>query len=156
MAGGMDLGNTTKGGKRPLDAAINLVPFIDLMAVMISFLIMTAVWTQAGRLQVTQSGGGGEATAKEPDVPVTLSISTERLSLTIGGAVMEPMPVHRDAKGRLDVAKLQAQIKELKASRPGHESITLQADDAVRYEDLVRIIDACLGEGLPSVQVSTG
>ena len=52
MAGGMDLGNA-KGGKKPLDAAINLVPFIDLMAVTISFLIMTAVWTQIGRLQVS-------------------------------------------------------------------------------------------------------
>lgn len=29
MAGGMDLGTSTKGGKRSLDAAINLVPFID-------------------------------------------------------------------------------------------------------------------------------
>ncbi len=153
----MDLGNTAKGGKRPLDAAINLVPFIDLMAVMISFLIMTAVWNQAGRLQVSQAGGGGaESTAKEPDLSVTLQVSTERLSLTIGGSVLEPIAVHRDLKGRLDVAKLQEQLRELKLSRPDHESITLQADDAVRYEDLVRIIDACLGGGLPSVQVSTG
>ena len=53
MAGGMDLG-TSKGGKKALDAAINLVPFIDLMAVTISFLIMTAVWTQIGRLQTHQ------------------------------------------------------------------------------------------------------
>ena len=56
MAGGMDLGKSGKGGKKPLDAAINLVPFIDLMAVTISFLIMTAVWTQIGRLQVSQAG----------------------------------------------------------------------------------------------------
>ena len=56
MAGGMDLGQGGKGGKKPLDTAINLVPFIDLMAVTISFLIMTAVWTQIGRLQVAQAG----------------------------------------------------------------------------------------------------
>ena len=55
MAGGMDLGNA-KGPKKPLDATINLVPFIDLMAVTISFLIMTAVWTQIGRLQVAGAG----------------------------------------------------------------------------------------------------
>lgn len=57
MAGGMDLGQGGKGGKKPLDTAINLVPFIDLMAVTIAFLLMTAVWTQIGRLQVSQSGG---------------------------------------------------------------------------------------------------
>ncbi len=39
MAGGMDLGDGGKSKKKPLDTAINLVPFIDLMAVTISFLI---------------------------------------------------------------------------------------------------------------------
>ena len=56
MAGGMDLGGGGGKGKKPLDTTINLVPFIDLMAVTIVFLIMTAVWTQLGRLQVSQSG----------------------------------------------------------------------------------------------------
>lgn len=53
MAGGLDLGGSgAVKGRRPLDAALNLVPFIDLMAVTIVFLIMTAVWTQVGRLQL--------------------------------------------------------------------------------------------------------
>ena len=80
MAGGMDLG-TSKGGKKPLDAQINLVPFIDLMAVMISFLIMTAVWTQIGRLQVSQSGGPSNDEQKEDTktVPVTLLITDKAL-----------------------------------------------------------------------------
>ena len=56
MAGGMDLG-AKKGGKKSLDTPINLVPFIDLMAVTISFLIMTAVWNQVAKLPVTQEGG---------------------------------------------------------------------------------------------------
>jgi hypothetical protein len=55
MAGGMDLGND-KGPKKPLDATINLVPFIDLMAVTISFLIMTAVWTQIGGYKSAVAG----------------------------------------------------------------------------------------------------
>jgi hypothetical protein len=33
----MDLSGATRGGKRPLDAVIDLVPFIDLMAVTIAF-----------------------------------------------------------------------------------------------------------------------
>ena len=72
MAGGMDLGDG-KGPKKALDATINLVPFIDLMAVTISFLIMTAVWTQIGRLQVSGGGGDGDPTPEKDDktVPVT-------------------------------------------------------------------------------------
>ena len=107
MAGGMDLGNGGKGGKKPLDTAINLVPFIDLMAVTISFLIMTAVWTQIGRLQVSQAGG--------PSAEETPQEQTKTVQLTL--------------------------------------AITLQTDDKVRYDVLVRIIDECLGSGLPQVSV---
>src|SRR2546430_3537368 len=46
-----------KGGKKLLDAEINLVPFIDLLSCCISFLLITAVWTQIAGLQVASSGG---------------------------------------------------------------------------------------------------
>lgn len=49
----MDLVAGARGGKKPLDAAVNLVPFIDLMAVTISFLILTAISTQLDCLQVS-------------------------------------------------------------------------------------------------------
>src|SRR5881628_1490475 len=102
MAGGMDLG-TSKGGKKALDAQINLVPFIDLMAVTISFLIMTAVWTQIGRLQVSQTGGPAEST-NEPDksVPVTLVITEKELRLSAGPSNFDPIPITRNANGRLE------------------------------------------------------
>ena len=50
----------TKGGKKSLDAEINLVPFIDLLSCCISFLLITAVWTQIAGLQVASSGGPPE------------------------------------------------------------------------------------------------
>lgn len=118
MAGGMDLG-VSKGGKKALDAQINLVPFIDLMAVTISFLIMTAVWTQIGRLQVSNSGGpASEEQQDDKTVPVTLLITDKELKLTVGGSVYDPMPFVRDPKGRLDLQKLKDKIKEVRINLP--------------------------------------
>src|SRR3954465_1282856 len=98
MAGGMDLGTGGKGGKKPLDTAINLVPFIDLMAVTISFLIMTAVWTQIGRLQVSQSGNSADSAQEKEDktVPVILVVTEKELRLSAGPTAFEPIPVTRD------------------------------------------------------------
>lgn len=157
MAGGMDLGNTGKGGKKPLDTPINLVPFIDLMAVTISFLIMTAVWTQIGRLQVSQSGGPTDPTEEQEDkktVPLTLLITDRELKLTAGGTQFDPIPLVRDSNQKLDLAKLIEKLKELKTQIPDQQQITLQAEDSVRYDDLVRIIDECIGSGLPQVSVA--
>ena len=157
MAGGMDLGTGGKSNRKPLDATINLVPFIDLMAVTISFLIMTAVWTQIGRLQVSNSGGPtdpNQQEEKEKTVPLTLLITDKQLQLTVGTTSDAPIPIVRDAKGRLELAKFEARIKEVRAQLPDQSAITLQPEDAVKYEDLVRIIDDSIGLGLPNVSVA--
>ncbi|MGQ0505370.1 MAG: ExbD/TolR family protein [Myxococcaceae bacterium] len=157
MAGGMDLGQGGKGGKKPLDTAINLVPFIDLMACTIAFLIMTAVWTQIGRLQVSSSGGPADPNQEQKEdktVPVSLLISEKELRLSVGGSVMDPIKVVRDSKNKLDLTQLQTQIKNIKTQLPDQSLITLQTEDTVRYEDLVRIIDECIGAGLANVSVS--
>ena len=155
MAGGMDLGTTSKGGKKSLDAALNLVPFIDLMAVTIVFLIMTAVWTQLGRLSVTNAGS--HSNEAPPDVatpPVTVLVTEKSLVVSIGGLPSEPIALVRDAKGRVDVATLTARLAELKRELPDRASLTLQSEDGVHYDDLVRLLDTCIGAGFPAVSIS--
>ena len=49
------------GGKKPLNADLNLVPYIDLLTCMVSFLLITAVWTQLARLRASQKGQGQAA-----------------------------------------------------------------------------------------------
>jgi biopolymer transport protein ExbD len=157
MAGGMDTGQGGKG-KKSLDVAINLTAFIDLMAVTISFLIMTAVWTQIGRLQVSQAGGPSMDEQQEEEktktVQLSLMITPTELRLTADQSAFDPIPLTKDAKGKTDLTKLVARFKELKAQLPDQTAITLQPEDKVRYEDLVRIIDECIGSGLPQVSVS--
>jgi biopolymer transport protein TolR len=157
MAGGMDLGTGGKGKKKSLDAQINLVPFIDLMAVTISFLIMTAVWTQIGRLQVSQAGGNSDPNDQQQDqktLPLTLLITEKELRLTAGSTAYDPIPVTRDPKGRIDLLKLLDKFKEIKTQLPDQSAITLQTEDSVKYDDLVHIIDECIGAGLPAVSVA--
>lgn len=54
MAGAAPSSPSGNGGKKPLDAAINLVPFIDLLSCCISFLLITAVWVQISWLQAQE------------------------------------------------------------------------------------------------------
>src|SRR5262249_33183588 len=58
MAGASPQEHTGKGGKKPLNAELNLVPFIDLLSCCISFLLITAVWTQLDRIAVRATGDG--------------------------------------------------------------------------------------------------
>ena len=72
---------TGKGGKKPLDASINLVPFIDLLSCCISFLLITAVWTQLARMDVVQKGQGaaGSTDEKPPEAQLSLTLFIDKI-----------------------------------------------------------------------------
>ncbi|HEY3452502.1 MAG TPA: biopolymer transporter ExbD [Myxococcales bacterium] len=150
MAGGMDLG-TKKGGKKSLDAPINLVPFIDLMAVTISFLIMTAVWNQVGRLPVTQAGGvPKDGEAPKDALSITLVVTERGYTLTVGGGAARELPKVLCTSGKTDrigpsceESSLVATLRKLKAEAPQQRAISVQVDDGVRTADLIRVLDAC-------------
>ncbi len=159
MAGGMDLGQGGKGRKKSLDTAINLVPFIDLMAVTIAFLIMTAVWNQVNRLTVSQSGGPSENTTP-PDtktLPLNLILTERGFTLSSGGNSLdipkkssgEYVFCHTSGTDRVDDptkcedATLVGALKKIKAEVPDQRNITVQCEDGVKYHDLIRVIDIC-------------
>lgn len=156
----MDLGSGGKGGKKALDTTINLVPFIDLMAVTIVFLIMTAVWTQLGRLQVSQSGQSPDPdpVTPPPTQPIAVLITDRELRLQVGGASLDPIAITRTERGALVTEGLAKKLRELKGQQPDQSSITLNPEDTVKYDDLVRLIDAVVqddqGALFPSVAVA--
>src|SRR4030088_214870 len=87
MAGASPQEHTGKGGKKALDAELNLVPFIDLLSCCISFLLITAVWTQIAGLQVSSSGGPPEPqTRQEATIEVKLLLGEKGYQLTMAGA----------------------------------------------------------------------
>ncbi|MFT3839308.1 MAG: biopolymer transporter ExbD [Myxococcaceae bacterium] len=145
----MDLGAGGRGKKRTLDTAINLVPFIDLMAVLISFLLLTAAWNQTGKISARQGGGAGEGAAA---TPVRVVLTGTQFRVALDGAV-EELTVARDDRGRLKVETLSDKLKTLQAQLHQRE-LSLMLGDEVPYDDLVHVMDACVGSGFDDVEVS--
>ena len=147
MAGGMDLGIGGKGRRKPLDAPINLVPFIDLMAVTISFLVMTAVWTQISRLEVSQAGPGSGA--PDDGTQLTLHLGPSKLLLEANGVALADLP----SKGAPDWVGLRKALNEAHVRWPELHAITVESEDGVRYDALVGTVDACAGASFNAVSV---
>jgi biopolymer transport protein ExbD len=156
MAGGMDLGTGGKSKKKALDTTINLVPFIDLMAVTISFLIMTAVWTQVSMLSVSQVGGPSSDEDEEVKTkPLNLVISEKGFTISSPEETVDVprsssngyVYCHSSGKDKIDdkcdEKSLIGVLKKFKIDLPDQRTITVQCEDSVRYEDLVRVIDIC-------------
>ena len=75
---------TGKGG-RETNVELNLVPFIDLMSVLIIFLLITAVWTHVSMIQIGSSVYGKKQEQQQEVVPPPLSEIVFRLDVRSDG-----------------------------------------------------------------------
>lgn len=149
---GVSVDTGGKGGKKAVDLNIPLVPFIDMLAMMITFLMMTAVWTQIGKLQVSQGGAAGESSEPpKPTLQLNLTV-TERGYMLAAGADSVEIPKKGD--GEYDTAKLLEKLKAIKKDNPDQRSITVAAEDSIEYQHLVVVVDRCLDAELPDVSVT--
>jgi len=146
-----------RGRRRSLDLTINVVPAIDLLSCCITFLLVTAVWTQIARLQVSQYGSGPQSGGQRSAVTITLRLSPTGhvLQLSTGQDITVPA-TGKPGDVRPDYAALAARLAELKQRFPDQSAITVAAEDTVPYAELVHTIDACVGAGLASVAVTGG
>lgn len=146
---------TSKGGKKSLDAELNLVPFIDLLSCCISFLLITAVWTQISALNVASSGGPPEEQQKQDaTIDVKLLLTEKGYSLNMAGASVDIPKIAAGGGQVFDRKALQDKLKTLRTSLPDQTAITVQPEDAVAYDDLVNTVDTCMGEQLRNVTVA--
>lgn len=155
--GGGSLPEGGKKARRALDATLNVVPAIDLLACCISFLLFTAVWTQVSRLQVAPMGTGEPSeTQPQKTLTVTVTIGPRGFVLATSAGAQIEIPVTgkaTDGGVQYDVKGLTERLKKLKSEFPDQSAVTVAADDTVLYADLVHAIDACIGAGLSNVAV---
>ncbi|MEO6950715.1 MAG: biopolymer transporter ExbD [Polyangia bacterium] len=142
-----------KGGKKQLDASINLVPFIDLLSCCISFLIITAVWTQLARMNVTQKGPASAGTVENTDektVQLAVLINKDGYSFTKSTGENTDIPL----KGEdYDYAKLADVLKDAKAAYPDKNDVQVKAVDSVIYQKVVKTMDIVLSAHFPDVSL---
>ena len=154
MAGAAPQEHTGKGGKKSLDAELNLVPFIDLLSCCISFLLITAVWTQIAGLQVASSGGPPDQSKQDSTVELKLLLGEKGYSLTVAGANIDIPKIDVNGSPAYDRKTLDEKLKTLKATLPDQTAITVQPEDSVAYSDLVETVDSCVGQQLRNVTVA--
>jgi len=152
MAGG-SVTPSGKGGRKPLDASINLVPFIDLLSCCISFLLITAVWVNLSQVPVNQDreSVSRETEPSTPAVRLTLNISADEYVLSRSTGESTRLATR---KGELDYEGLAAVMRQLKRELPDEEGITVRSADGVLYDHLIRTIDVLRSERFSAVHVT--
>ncbi len=141
----------TRGGKKSLNVDLNLVPMIDLMVVCVTFLLMTAVWTQTGRITVDQSVQKPQPKQEQTEPPKRLTILVDAKGYTVKFADGQPVSIPK-TKGEYDVEKLQEHLKELELKQD--QKIIVAPEDSIPYKDMIATMDNCMEVGLDNLVVA--
>jgi biopolymer transport protein ExbD len=111
-----------------------------------TFLMMTAVWTQIAMLEVQNASGGAEAQPEEPDPnkPKAILVLAGKEQVVIQEEGAEPATFPKTADG-YDFKAISVELTRLKDARPDRTQVKIQSEDDVNYEALSKLIDLSTG-----------
>ena len=155
MAGGGTPVSSGKGGKKAVDFQLNLIPLIDLLSVLISFLLINAVWTQVARIEVRQRPN----TELEQPPPQE---DEEQLNLTIviddsGYKVSKKNTVFKEIDKldeTYDAESLSQVLRGIAEEHDDNHDVIITSADKVPYEELIRVMDLCIEHKLDGISVN--
>lgn len=154
MAGG-GAPTPAKGGKRSIDFVVNLVPMLDLLSVLVSFLLITAVWTQLARINVGSVMPKGSTKPQEQQQkqkPLKILVDEKGVYIKFhGDARAEFIEVGEGMLPRIADHLKGLGFKDAQANT--EQKVVLAVADPVFYSMLINVMDVCLDLGLTSISV---
>lgn len=139
------------GGRgRSTNFELNLVPVIDLMSVLITFLLISAVWTQVSMIQLGASFASPKDPNQEVITPPPLEDLVLRLDIKATGYVLY---VGKDVRaipmlnGEYDKEALEADLNKVKQMYPDKGGMKMAIENEIKYEHVVSAMDLGLRAG---------
>jgi biopolymer transport protein TolR len=117
------------GGRRRMLADINVVPYIDVMLVLVVILMIAAPFVNPSLVELPSMGKASRA----PDRPLELSVRLDgRMTLRESG---------KDKDLATDMPSVIAEIKKRQSQGPSPVPVVIFADKDLKYEAVMKVMD---------------
>jgi biopolymer transport protein ExbD len=127
-------------------AELLLVPMIDIFTVLVTFLLMTAVFS---RITIMQIDLPSSAAAKptEPTFRLEIIVREDGFELGDGRQSIGTVP---KVNGAYDLKALTESVLAVKREHPTSEDASVLSEPKVPYDELVQVMDAIRSAELPA------
>lgn len=142
------------GGKRSVNAELNLVPYIDLLSTLICFLLITAVWQQISALTTNGSNASSSESAAPPDpnhIDLSVSVFLDRVEATAG----KNMQTIANVGGEPNYEAINRVLEDWHQKWPDRKDVTLHTDSQAPYKFLIHVMDTLAESDFTDVGVNT-
>ena len=127
-------------------AELLLVPMIDIFTVLVTFLLMTAVFSRLAILELDLPSAGAPAVG-EPPFRLEVIVREEGFELTNGSSLIATIP---KVGGSYDLAGLATLALSLKRSHPDADDASVLLEPRIEYDNLIQVMDAIRSAELPA------
>jgi biopolymer transport protein ExbD len=138
--------NKTRRVHKPSE--LLLVPMIDIFTVLVTFLLMTAVFSRITILELELPSAAGGPTVPEPEFRLEVILRSQGFELTNGTSVIAAVP---KVGGAYDLKALSELAQSLKRDHPDVDDASILLEPKVEYDDLIQVMDAIRSAEKPGV-----
>jgi len=123
-----------------------LVPMIDIFTVLVTFLLMTAVFSRITIIELDlPSSASAEVT--EPTFRLEVIVRDEGFELTNGSALIAAIP---KVNGEYDLETLSKLALSLKRDYPDADDASVLLEPDIAYDHLIQVMDAIRSAEVPA------
>jgi biopolymer transport protein ExbD len=118
---------------------------------MVSFLLITAVWTQLSMLKTRQRGPGeGSESPIAETFAIVVVVNHDGFVVVEGRQDHKVLPLNG---ADLDFAALTRELETLKQAHPDKTDVEVAPEDDVAFDTMVKTMDTVLTAGFPDVSM---
>ena len=132
--------------RQPKTSELLLVPMIDVFTVLVTFLLMTAVFSRIAVMQIDLPSSVSPKAA-EPKFRLEIIVRRDGFELTDGKQVIATVPTVR---GAYDLGGLTDHVLAVKREHPTSEDASVLSEPKVPYDELIQVMDAIRATDLPA------
>src|SRR3954453_2893569 len=144
--------------KKSVNIELNIVPFIDLMSCLTSFLLVTAVWVNIAQINIQPKGKSrDQAQVQQDDERVILSVLLQSDRIWVGLSRVNEFQEIPKKGDQQDWERFENTLKENKASAffADRTDIEVAAESTsqspVEYQDIIHAMDVAVKVGFVDV-----
>jgi len=133
-------------GRQRKQAELLLVPMIDVFTVLVTFLLMTAVFSRITVMQIDLPSSVSTKSS-EPKFRLEIIVRQDGFELTDGKQALGTIPKLR---GEYDLNGLAERVLAVKREHPTSEDASVLSEAKVPYDELIQAMDAIRSADLPA------
>jgi biopolymer transport protein ExbD len=130
-------------------AELLLVPMIDIFTVLVTFLLMTAVFSRIAIMQIDLPSSA-PAKPEEPKFRLEIIVRQDGFELSDGKQLIASIP---KVNGAYDLNALNQHALAAKREHPDADTASVLSEPRVPYDELIQAMDAIRSAELPAADV---